>query len=985
MLKHFSFLSLILISSFLFSCTQQEKDKLEYKYKYETVENDPMNTLMYTLDNGLKVYMSVNNNEPRIFTNIAVRTGSKQDPADATGLAHYLEHMMFKGTSQIGSRDWESEKVLLQQISDLYEKNRATTDPEERKAIYHMIDSISGVAATYVVANEYDKMISSIGAKSTNAYTSVEQTVYVNDIPANELNKWLYVESERFSELVLRLFHTELEAVYEEFNRGKASDDRLAGEALNAALYKKHAYGTQSTIGTSEHLKNPSMEKIHDYFNEKYVANNMAIILSGDLDPDATIDMIQHYFGDMRSGEVTPYTFEKEDPITDPEIIEVTGVSPEFVYIGYRFDGVDSRDADLLILTDMILMNGQAGLIDLDLAQQQKVLNPATYPYVAEDYSDLTLYGMPRPNQSLEEVTELLTGEVDKIANGEFDDWLIEAGIRALKLRKIQAIENNSSRVRMITDAYVKGSPWENVVNQNERLKSYTKEDIVAFAKEKLGDHYVAVYKRLGPSMAVSVEKPEITPVEINREDKSAFYVGFDTLRSERIKPQFVDFKKVIKEDELKSGLPFSYVKNETNELFNLVYIFDMGSDNDKDLSLAIEYLPYLGTGNFTAEELQKEFYRLGLAFDVNTGRDQIYVTLSGLNESLVDGVELFEEILTGVQPDNDAYSKMVDGVLKERMNNMLNKNAIFYSGMLTYAMYGDHSPTKNILSREELTTMNTEVLTSKIHELNNYKHRVYYYGPSGASEVKNLVNTAHKVVTPFKEYPEAIAFDELEMNENKVYYMNYDMPQVEMTMVSKGQQFNADLMAEATIFNQYFGSGLSSIVFQEIRESKALAYSAYSYFSTPRKKEDSHYVRAYIGSQVDKLPLATEAMLNLMNKMPVAQGNFDSAKDAALKKIETQRVSDRNVFWQYQANLKRGIDYDINEKIYTEIEQMNLDQLSAFFDTNIKGRNYSYVVIGDRNKVDQKVLKDLGEYRELNMEDIFGYDQESDAQAIKE
>lgn len=984
MFKNYAFLGLILFSSLMISCSSEGEKESQYKYEYSTVENDPMNTLIYTLDNGLKVYMSVNKNEPRIFTNIAVRTGSKQDPADATGLAHYLEHMMFKGTSTLGTQDWEAEKVLLQQISDLYEENRNSTDPAERKQIYHLIDSVSGVAATKAIANEYDKMIGSLGAKSTNAYTWVEQTVYVNDIPSNELDKWMYVESERFSELVLRLFHTELEAVYEEFNRGQASDFRLAFQEMFKSLFKKHAYGTQSTIGTSEHLKSPSMEKIHAYFNEKYVANNMAIILSGDLDPDATVDMVKKYFGDYKSKEVAPYTFEKEDPITEPEITEITGVDAEFVYIAYRLDGEESRDADLLTITDMLLTNGQAGLIDLNLAQQQKVLNPTSFPMIFDDYSVLVLNGMPRPNQSLDEVTALLTEQVGLIAKGEFDDWLIEAVIKNLKLREIEAIENNGARVDMITESYVTGTPWQKVVEKNERLKSYSKQDIMDFAKNRLGNHYVAIYKKQGPSMAVAVEKPEITPVSINRDDKSAFYQGFDTLKADRITPQFIDYKASIAESELSNGLTYSYVQNKTNELFNLVYIFDMGSDNDKDLALAIEYLPYLGTDKYSAEELQKEFYKLGLTFDVNTGRDQIYVTLSGLNESLKPGIVLFEHILTSVQNDGEAYDKLVEGILKERMNSMLNKGQIFFGGMMNYATYGEDSPMKNILSKEELASMNTEVLASKIHELSKYQHKVYYYGPSDQTKVQQLVEEVHTVETPFIDYPEAMTFAELEMDKNKVLFMHYDMPQVEMMMLSKGQGFNADLMAEANIFNQYFGAGLSSIIFQEIRESKALAYSAYSYFTTPRKQEDSHYVRAYVGSQVDKLPLAVEAMMELMNDMPKAEGNFDSAKDAALKKIETRRVKDRNLFWSYQSALRRGLDYDINEKMYAEIKEMGLDELGAFFDANIKGNNYSYVVIGDRNKVDQAVLKDLGEFKELTMEEIFGYDQESDMVPIE-
>ena len=288
-------LSFIIGVSLLYSCNETNDSPTAYKYNYETVDNDITNTLIYTLDNGLKIYMSINKDEPRIQTNIAVNTGSKQDPSDATGLAHYLEHMVFKGTSKIATINWDKEKVILSEISNLYEKRRNTTDEDERKAIYRKIDSLSGLAAQYAVPNEYDKMISSIGAKGTNAYTSVERTVYINEIPSNEFEKWLSIEAERFSELVLRLFHTELEAVYEEYNRGKDNDYRLAYETMSAKLFKKHTYGTQTTIGTGEHLKNPSMEKIHQYFNDWYVPNNMAIILSGDINPDLTVDLIKQY------------------------------------------------------------------------------------------------------------------------------------------------------------------------------------------------------------------------------------------------------------------------------------------------------------------------------------------------------------------------------------------------------------------------------------------------------------------------------------------------------------------------------------------------------------------------------------------------------------------------------------------------------------------------------------------------------------------
>ena len=282
------------IGMFLMGCAGNgEKHEVIQKedsngYAYKEVTNDPYHARIYTLDNGLKVYLSVNRDEPRVQTYIGVKAGSSYDPAETTGLAHYLEHMMFKGTGKIGALDWETEQAMIEEISELYEQHKATDDTNEKKAIYAKIDSISYQAAKMVAANEYDKLMSTLGAKGTNAYTSNERTVYMNDIPANELEKWLMVESERFSQLVLRLFHTELETVYEEFNMGQDQDGRQAYQALYKNLFPGHVYGEQSTIGKPEHLKNPSMVNIHNYFDTYYVPNNMAIAMVGDIDMDET-------------------------------------------------------------------------------------------------------------------------------------------------------------------------------------------------------------------------------------------------------------------------------------------------------------------------------------------------------------------------------------------------------------------------------------------------------------------------------------------------------------------------------------------------------------------------------------------------------------------------------------------------------------------------------------------------------------------------
>jgi predicted Zn-dependent peptidase len=345
------------------------------QYKYETVSGDPLGTKIYTLENGLKVYMSVNKETPRIQADIAVKVGGKNDPSETTGLAHYFEHLMFKGTINFGTSDYETEKVYLDQIESLFETYRTTTDEAERASIYHLIDSISYLASEYFIPNEYDKLMSLIGSEGTNAYTSTDMTVYVEDIPANQIENWARIQADRFMNPVIRGFHTELETVYEAKNMSLTQDFRKSLEALDAILFPDHPYGTQTVLGTQEHLKNPSITNIKKYHQTYYVPNNIAICLSGDFDPDEMVAIIEKYFGQMQPNENLPeLKLKTESKLTAPVEKEVYGLDAENVMMGWKYPGASEKDALIAEVVSNVLYNGSAGLIDLNLNQKQAIL-----------------------------------------------------------------------------------------------------------------------------------------------------------------------------------------------------------------------------------------------------------------------------------------------------------------------------------------------------------------------------------------------------------------------------------------------------------------------------------------------------------------------------------------------------------------------------------------------------------------------------------
>ena len=985
-MKHLQLAVTLMLITFVFSC-KKSNDTLAFNtetksdasgFNYETVANDPTGLRLYTLDNGFKVYLSKNTDEPKIQTYIAVRAGSNYDPKESTGLAHYLEHMVFKGTDEIGTIEWEKEKAYLDQISELYEQHRAETDPGKKLDLYRKIDEVSLEASNYSVANEYDKMTSSLGATGTNAHTWFEETVYKNKIPANELDKWLSLESERFSQLVLRLFHTELEAVFEEFNRGQDNDGRKRYAAMLEGLFPNHPYGQQTTIGTGEHLKNPSMIDIHNYFNKYYVPNNMAMVLVGDLDFDATIKKVNENFGKLERKEVVHPTLPKEEPINTVVVKEVFGPTAESVSVAYRSKGVSTKEEKLVTLCDMILANGNAGLIDLNLNQKQVVQYAGCSPTFLNDYGYHSFTGMPKEGQTLDEVKDLLLQQVELLKKGEFEDWMIEAVVNDLKKSQLQQYENSTALASAYYNAFIHHENWNDKIKFLDDLKAISKQELVDFANTFYKDNYVVTYKRKGEDNSiVKVENPGITPVNLNRDKSSEYMQKFNSIESKTLEPVYVDYKKAIKETTTNNGLKVSYIENETNDLFNLNIIFDMGDDSNNKLGLAVGYLEYLGTDKYSPEELKKEFYKLGIDYYVNTGGEQTFVALSGLKENLQKGLELLEQLWENAVPDQETYNKYVESIAKGRQDNKTQKGRILYSGLMNFGKYGENSRLRNIMTVSELNAINPQELVDLTKELKNYKQRIFYYGKDVDKAVAAL-NSLHKISDELKEYPEAMAYLEKETGGN-VYFVDYDMVQSEMLFLAKGEPFKPENMAASTLFNTYFGSGLSSIVFQEIRESKSLAYSAWSSYSTARKKEDSNYVMAYIGTQANKMPQAVDAMMGLMSDMPEAEEQFNAAKEAALKKIAAERITKANVFWNYERLQKLGIDNDNREEMYNTIKNMTIEDLREFFNKNIKGENYNVMVIGNKKDIDFKALGKLGEVQEMDIDYLFNYEKPQD------
>ena len=947
------------------------------KYKYETVKGDPMNTKIYTLDNGLKVYMTVNKETPRLQTYIAVRVGSKDDPHETTGLSHYLEHLMFKGTESFGTSDYEAEKPMLDQIRSLFEEYRTKTDPQERVALYHVIDSISYEASKIAIPNEYDKLMSIIGSTGSNAFTSTDMTVYQEDIPSNQIENWAKIQADRFIHPVIRGFHTELEAVYEEKNMSLTEDDSKAMEAIDSVLFSRHPYGIQTTIGTQEHLKNPSIINIENHRNNFYVPNNVAICVSGDFDPDTFVATIEKYFGEWKSNpDIKTLQYENEPQITKPVEKTVYGLDAEFVMIGWRTPG----DKDILRsevggIVGSVLSNGAAGLVDLDLVQAQKVGGFYLMNYNRPDYGEFLMVGYPREGQSLEEVRDLMLEEVGRLRTGDFDEELIASTINNIKLSQMSRFERNGSRAMAFVNSFISGHDWKDDALQTRRLEKVTKQQVIDWANEYLGaNSYALAYKRIGEDPNIDkIAAPAITPIETNRHMQSDFLTSIQNSEVAPIEPVFPDFTKDMARDEMSGGIEFLYKKNEINDISNYTAIFDRGTQSDPRLGLAFNYLSYLGTPTRSAEQIKKDMYSLACSYSLSAGPVQTTVRVRGLEENLGKAMDIVEDLIFNAVPDTTILSALKADVLKDRADSKLSQSAC-NAALQNYIYYGPEFVAKTTLSDGQITSLTSEGLLGAVRDLYSKKHEVLYYGPAEEVAALKMVSDHHKIAANpqplVKERPV-----HRQVSGNEVLLVPYDANQFYYLQYSdRGEKFDVANDPGVTMYNNYFGSGMNAIVFQEMREARGLAYSARASLIAPTFPEDDYIFQAFIASQNDKLKDAVLAFDQIINNMPESEKAFEVAKASILSQLRTRRVTGMSVLSQYLSLRDLGLSESRDKAVFDAVQGMTLEDVKAFQQKWIKNREYIYGFLGRESDFDTEFISTLGPVKHLTLEEIFGY-----------
>ncbi len=945
--------------------------------KYETVEGDPMKTKIYTLDNGLKVFMTVNKDEPRMQTAICVRVGGKNDPAETTGMAHYFEHLMFKGTEQFGTSNYELEKPLLDSIADLFEVYRVTKDEAERTAIYKVIDSLSYEASKISIPNEYDKLMAAIGASGTNAFTSEDMTCYIEDIPANQIENWARIQADRFENSVIRGFHTELETIYEEKNMSLTRDERKVSEAVNQALFPHHPYGTQTVLGTQEHLKNPSIKLVQQYHDTYYVPNNMAICVSGDFDPDNFVKIVKKYFGGMKAKDVPTLNFTPEEEIAAPIEKDVFGLDAESVTLAWRLPGVAKNvESDPVAeITKAVLYNGTAGLIDLDVNQMQKALSVYAYYESQPDYSVFEASGRPKQGQTLEEVRDIILEEVAKLCSGEFTEEDVTACKNNARLNQMSELTSNSNRAIYLAICFAYNMDWKDVVANYEALQKVTKEDVVNFANKYLcQNNYAVVYKKVGEDPNIQkIAAPAITPIFMNRDTSSEFFRSVAANVPKPIEPVFLDFSKDLSISNVAANVDMIYKENTQNDIFTVQFVYNCGANDNPVLAFAGDYLRYLGTDTMTAQDFARKMYSLACDYDFICGDNTFTISVTGLKENMSEAVALVENLIANAQPDENVLMNVKMDCLQSRANSKMNQMANFRM-LLNYMVVGPEKIAKITIPNDQVLALTSDQILSAIRDVFAKQHEVWYYGPEKESDVKACLASCHTI----SENPEPLekSFDDyLTVDESKVFLAQYDSRQLYYYQNSvDDRKFDIASDPVRTLYNEYFGGNMNAVVFQEMREARGLAYSAQAYMNNPHYADGKYSYGAFIATQNDKLQQAVEAFDEIINNMPVSEQAFGIAKEAIISRLRTERTIGMGVIRSYVNCRDMGLSEPLDRAVFEKVQDMTMDDVIAYQKEWVKDRKYFYGILGDKNDINLEFLQTLGPVQTLTQEEIFGY-----------
>jgi len=921
-------------------------------------ENPALKVTQFKLDNGLTVYLNEDHSLPQIFGAVAVNAGGKNDPHDATGIAHYLEHVMFKGTDKIGTINWAAEKPILDSISLMYDYLSQTQDDAKRKEIHKTINHLSIRAAAYAIPNETDLILQHIGGTDINAGTSEDYTVYHNLFPSNQIEKWLDIYVERFRNPIFRLFQSELETVYEEKNMYEDNFFMKVYDEYKKNFWKVHPYGQQTIIGTTEHLKNPRLSKMVEFYNTYYVANNMALILTGDFSTEQVIPLIKEKFAILENRPVPEYPVYEEKPFNGREEVTVKITPIAMGAIGFRTVPANHEDEIALTICSAILSNqNQTGLLD-QLMNDNQIWGVFAMNFNMNDLGGFHILFIPKlAVQKLADAEALILGKINQLKAGDFSEQLFE-GVKLNYMKEhLLNLEDIESRGEMLLNCFVQKKSWEEQLATPEKVNNLTKDEIVRIANQYFGDNYLAAYSKVGSPKKDKIEKPDWKPIVPQQKVKKSEYAEYiESLPETEMPPKFVDFNKDLVINTLYKGVDYYQTENSMNQIFSLTFRFKVGTETDNRYSYVAEYLNDVGTSTQSAKEFKSALQNLGATLDFSCNKNNFTISVDGFDDKIVETLQLVAQFINHPEVKQDVIKKLYDGE-KGNYPMMVNDPATLGKALFEFVQYEKKSSFINKLSLKDVKKLKAAELIALFKNILTYESEVHYTGTLPVAEIQSLLlKNIH-----FSPEPHKASIIEIPVSEitKPVVYLHHNKKSVQSNIYTLCNGKIADEHDKALLnaFNEYFGN----LVYQEIRELRSLGYHTLGVYVNPKQKQIKGFYMGFLGTQSDKTIDGVTALVDLVKNMPEKPEQNETIKRALIQGINMENVSFRDLSWQVSRWRFQGYKEDPRKFQHKIYENLTFEDIVAVYQKFIKEHPIAVTISGNSKRIDAKALSEFG------------------------
>lgn len=932
----------------------------------------------FKLKNGLSVFIWEDDTKSDVYGAIGVRTGAVNDPAEYTGLAHYLEHVMFKGTNKISTLDWTSEEPIYKKIIAKYDEMANETDPIKKETIGKEINELTIEAAKFSASSEFSNLMESMGAKELNAGTNYDYTTYHNSFPAFQINKWLEISSQRFINPVFRTFQSELETVYEEYNRSQDNAGRVQLQFLYNKAFEGHPY-SRSVIGLPEHLKSPRLSKLIEYYENWYTPENMVLVLVGKVNAQQISGRINAAFGRLPQ-KATPERKVYPD-------LAIKGRTQYNAKIGYYpniylvYQGVPAGHPDekaLEIAMNLLYNGSNTGTLN-KLVINGELTNgwatPLTFREQGRNVINVTpLYDEnQRRFESNKSAEKKALNAIQQIANGEFENWAVEA-IKSNMCRDYDLnMEFNELKADMLMNAFINETGLDKVLNFKDEVMSVTNEDIKRVAKQYLSDNYQALYIDKGKVKDENkIKKPEYKPIEPPVGKQSLYATQFKNMPIGQVNEEFMDFSDVqIK--KLNERSKMYYTKNAENNVFSLTVRYGVGEREFPKLGIAADLMNNAGVmGAYEPQQLKEEMSKLNATCSVNADENYLYITMRGYEETLPQACQLLARQILMPKLDEKQLSRIKGSIMGNRQERKSNVS-LLPSALSQYVRYKDHSSYIDEMTDKEISELKISELTGDINRAANYEAEIFYCGTLPFDNAYDILSKNMPLVA--NERPSQSPQDRplAEVTENTIYFLpNSDVEQAQISFYLPMQKYDKkdDVLRDA--FYQYFSGGFNGLVINEIREKRSMAYTAMAYIATPEILGNQTYMVGNIGTQNDKANDALDVFMGLINDMPKNAERIDNIKSYMRQEALSSHPDFRYKAQYLKVFQQMGYEGDPAAEKLPQIDALTFDDIVKFYEENIKGKPYAIGIMGNPKDIDLSKLEKYGKVVKVNERKLF-------------